>query len=157
MSSGRNMVLGSTHALTEISTNNISWGTSDQCVRLTTLPASRADFLEIWEHRHPGNLRACPGMYRDCFKLQLIALHYSWLLYSAVDCCTLQLILYYFVVQLISWISVVEEKVLLSLGKLTNILVTTFITVPSYSPPGLIPWECVLIMVIIPSHLCHIL
>ena len=28
---------------------------------------SCADCLEIWELNPPGNLRACPGLYRDCF------------------------------------------------------------------------------------------
>ena len=37
------------------------------CVGLTTLPLSCADHLEIWEPEPPGTLRACPGMYRDCF------------------------------------------------------------------------------------------
>jgi hypothetical protein len=32
------------------------------CVRLTTLPPSCADCLEIWEPRPPGTLRACPGL-----------------------------------------------------------------------------------------------
>jgi hypothetical protein len=30
--------------------------------RLTTLPPSRADFLEIWDPQTPGNLTACTGM-----------------------------------------------------------------------------------------------
>jgi len=36
-------------------------------VRLTTLPPSYIDCLEIWEPQPPGTLRACPGLYRDCF------------------------------------------------------------------------------------------
>jgi hypothetical protein len=32
-----------------------------------TLPPSTADCHEIWEPQPPGTLRACPGMYRDCF------------------------------------------------------------------------------------------
>jgi hypothetical protein len=36
-------------------------------VGLTTLPSSYADCLEIWESQPPGTLRACPGLYRDCF------------------------------------------------------------------------------------------
>jgi hypothetical protein len=36
--------------LTEMSTRNISWGDKGgRCVRLTTLPPSYADCLEIWE------------------------------------------------------------------------------------------------------------
>jgi hypothetical protein len=33
-----------------------------QCVRMTTLPPSCADCLEIWEPQRPGTLRACPGL-----------------------------------------------------------------------------------------------
>jgi len=45
--------LGLTQPLTEMSTRNISWGgggiNGGRCVRLTTLPPSCADCLEIWE------------------------------------------------------------------------------------------------------------
>jgi hypothetical protein len=37
-------------------------GKGGQCVGLTTLPASCAGCLEIWESQPPGTLRACPGM-----------------------------------------------------------------------------------------------
>jgi hypothetical protein len=37
-------------------------GKGGRCVRLTTLPPSRADCLEIWEPQSPGNLKACPGL-----------------------------------------------------------------------------------------------
>ena len=43
------------------------WDKSGWCVRLTTLPPSCSDFLEIWEPQPPGTLRSCPGLYRDCF------------------------------------------------------------------------------------------
>jgi hypothetical protein len=33
-----------------------------QCVRLTILPLSCADCLEIWEPQPAGALRACPGL-----------------------------------------------------------------------------------------------
>jgi hypothetical protein len=33
-----------------------------RCVRLTTLPPSCADCLEILEPQPPGTLRACPGL-----------------------------------------------------------------------------------------------
>jgi len=33
-----------------------------QCVRLTTLPLSCTDCLEIWDPQTPGNLRAIPGL-----------------------------------------------------------------------------------------------
>ena len=34
---------------------------------LTTLPPSCAECLEIWEPQPTGTLRACPGLYWDCF------------------------------------------------------------------------------------------
>ena len=42
-------------------------GKGGRCVRLTTLPPSCADCLEIWEPQPTGTLRACPGVYRVCF------------------------------------------------------------------------------------------
>ena len=38
-----------------------------RCVGLTTLPPSCADCLEICEPQPPATLKACPGVYRDCF------------------------------------------------------------------------------------------
>jgi len=35
----------------------------------TTLPPSCANYVDIWEPQPPGTLRACPGLYRDCFAL----------------------------------------------------------------------------------------
>jgi len=61
------MALGSNQPQTEMGTRNISWGKGGQCIQLTTLPPSCADFLEIWEPQPPGTLRACPDLYRDCF------------------------------------------------------------------------------------------
>jgi len=37
-------------------------GKGGRCVGLTTLPPSRADYLEIWEPEPPGTLRAWPGL-----------------------------------------------------------------------------------------------
>jgi hypothetical protein len=37
-------------------------GKHGRCVRLTTLPPSFADCLEIWEPQTPETLRACPGL-----------------------------------------------------------------------------------------------
>jgi hypothetical protein len=37
-------------------------GKGGQCVRLTTLPPSGADCLEIWEPQSFGTLWACPGL-----------------------------------------------------------------------------------------------
>jgi len=42
-------------------------GKGGRCVGLTTLPPSCADCRESWEPEPPGTLRACPGVYRDCF------------------------------------------------------------------------------------------
>jgi hypothetical protein len=61
------MALGSTQLLTEMNNRNISWGVKAAVLGLTTLPLSCADCLEIWEPQPPGTLRACPGLYRDCF------------------------------------------------------------------------------------------
>ena len=73
------LVLGSTQPLTEMSTRNIYWrgGGRDKggrCVRLTTLPSSYADCLEIWEPQPPGTLRACPGLYKDYFQFTSISI-----------------------------------------------------------------------------------
>jgi hypothetical protein len=38
------------------------WGKGGQCIRLTTLPSSCADCLEIWEPQPTGTLTACPGL-----------------------------------------------------------------------------------------------
>jgi len=37
-------------------------GKSGWCIRLTTLPPSCAECLEIWKPEPPGTLRACPGL-----------------------------------------------------------------------------------------------
>jgi hypothetical protein len=71
--SGRTVALGSTQPLAEMSTWNISWGSKDdRCVGLTILPTSCADCLEMWEPQLLGTLRACPGLYRDCFTLRYL-------------------------------------------------------------------------------------
>jgi len=41
-------------------------GKGGRCIRLTTLPPSCSNCLEIWEPQPSGTLRACPGLYRDC-------------------------------------------------------------------------------------------
>jgi hypothetical protein len=56
------LALGLTQPLREITTRNIYWGKGGRCVRLTTLPPSCADCLEIWEPQPPGTLRACPAL-----------------------------------------------------------------------------------------------
>jgi hypothetical protein len=47
-------------------------GKGGRCVRLTTLPPSCTDCLEILEISSPGALRACPGLCRDCFTLSSV-------------------------------------------------------------------------------------
>jgi hypothetical protein len=37
-------------------------GKGGRCVRLTTLPPSCADCIDIWEPQTPGTLRACNGI-----------------------------------------------------------------------------------------------
>ena len=62
------MALGSTQPLTESSTSNFSWGgKGGQCIGLTTSTPSCTNCLEICEPHSPGNIRACPGLLRDCF------------------------------------------------------------------------------------------
>ena len=61
--SGRTVTLGSTQPLKEMSTRNTSWGDKGgPCLRLTTLPHSCADCLEIWVPQLPGTLMTCPGL-----------------------------------------------------------------------------------------------
>jgi hypothetical protein len=38
------------------------WCKGGRCVGPATLPPSCTDYLEIWETRPPGTLRACPGL-----------------------------------------------------------------------------------------------
>jgi hypothetical protein len=42
-------------------------GKGGRCVRLTILTLSRGECLEIWEPQPSGTLRACPGLYWNCF------------------------------------------------------------------------------------------
>ena len=68
--SGRIVALGSTQPLTEMSTRNISWGgKGGRCVRMTNLPPSCAECLEMWETHPPGILWVCPGLYSNCVTL----------------------------------------------------------------------------------------
>jgi hypothetical protein len=62
------MALGLNQPLAEMSTlEYFLGGKGGQCLGLTTLPLSCAESLEIWEPQPPGILRACPGLYWDCF------------------------------------------------------------------------------------------
>jgi hypothetical protein len=69
--SDRTMVLGSTQPQVKMSTRNISGCKGGRCVRLTTLPPSRAECHEIWEPKPPGTLWATTGLLRDSFTLIL--------------------------------------------------------------------------------------
>jgi hypothetical protein len=42
-------------------------GKGGRCVGLINFLPYSADYLEIWEHQPPENLRASPGLYMDCF------------------------------------------------------------------------------------------
>jgi len=44
----------------------------DGGVGLTTLPPACADCFEIWEPQPPGNVRACPVLYSDCFNFTFL-------------------------------------------------------------------------------------
>ena len=43
-----------------------------QCVGLTALLPSCADFHKMWEPQPPTAPRACPGLYRDCFTTEYV-------------------------------------------------------------------------------------
>jgi hypothetical protein len=64
--SGRTVVLDSNQSLTDIVQGIFPGGKGGRCVGLTNLPASCADYLEIWELQPPGSFRVCPGLYKDC-------------------------------------------------------------------------------------------
>jgi len=57
-----------------------------RCIRLTSLPLSCADFHGNCEPRPPGNLRACPGLYRDCFTY-LCCLYLGIFLFCSAHTC----------------------------------------------------------------------
>jgi hypothetical protein len=58
----------STQHLSEVSARDVCLGDKcGWCVELTTLLPSCADCLVIWEPHPPGTVRACPGLYRNCF------------------------------------------------------------------------------------------
>ena len=67
--SGRTVALGSTQTASNINEYQEYFVGCKVglCVGLTNLPPSCAGCHEIWEPQTPGNLRACPDLYRDCF------------------------------------------------------------------------------------------
>jgi hypothetical protein len=86
------MALGSTQPVTDMSTRSYFVGSKGgRCVWLTVLTPSCAGCLEIWEPQPPGNLRAFPGLYRDCitFTFNLHIGHYEdttfFLFHSFID------------------------------------------------------------------------
>jgi hypothetical protein len=46
-------------------------GKGGRCTGLKNLQTSCAECLEIWEPQPPWTLRACPGLYRDCYSFVL--------------------------------------------------------------------------------------
>jgi len=56
------MALGLTQPLKEMITGVFPGGKGGRCVRLTALPLSCVDCVEIWEPQPPGTLWACPGL-----------------------------------------------------------------------------------------------
>lgn len=46
-------------------------GKSGRSTGLTKLQISRFECLEIWELQPPGPIRACPGLYRNCYTFVL--------------------------------------------------------------------------------------
>ena len=71
--------LGSTQALTEMSTRKISWSKRDRCVGLKNLPPSCADCLAMWKTQSPGALRPCLGLYKDYFTFTCKVLIHSFI------------------------------------------------------------------------------
>jgi hypothetical protein len=64
--------LGLTQPLTEMSTGMFPGVKGGRGVRLTTLPRSCANGLEIWEPQHLGTLRPCSGLYWDFFYFNIV-------------------------------------------------------------------------------------
>ena len=50
------------------------WAAAGRSLWLTILLSSCADCFEIWEPHSPRTLRACPGLYMDCF---IFLLHFK--------------------------------------------------------------------------------
>ena len=61
------MALGLTQPVVKMRTRNIPGGKGGRCVRLTTLPPSRAECHEIQEPKPPGTLWATSGLLQDSF------------------------------------------------------------------------------------------
>jgi len=96
--SGCTVALGLTQSLTEMSTRNISRGKGGRCVRLTTLPPSCTDCLEMWKPQLPGTLRACNAIslpllfYSKLLKDFLSeSLHYENLIWEPISAANLHL------------------------------------------------------------------
>jgi len=64
----RTLALESTWPLIAINTSVVSEGKGGRCVGRKTSPPSRANCVEFWEPERPEFLRACPGLFMDCFR-----------------------------------------------------------------------------------------
>jgi hypothetical protein len=71
------MALGSTQPLKELSTRNISRGVKTPVLGLTILPPTCPNCDEMWEPQTRGNLRACPGLYREGMLYLYLYLHHT--------------------------------------------------------------------------------
>ena len=77
-------------------------GKGCRCLRLTNLPPSCADCLEIQESQPPGNIRFCPGLHRDYFIFKflfdvLLTMYFGITLVND----QLDLQLFYFIIRLL--------------------------------------------------------
>ena len=70
--SGSTIAPESTQYLTEKVPGIFPEGKGGRCVGLTTLPHSCGNCHEIWWPQPPGNIRARPALYRDCFTFTLL-------------------------------------------------------------------------------------
>ena len=61
-------------------------GKGSWCKGMTILPPSCANCLETWEPQPPETLRACPGLYRDCFTFTLLMKNMSILDFKLSPC-----------------------------------------------------------------------
>ena len=58
------------------------------CVGLAILPPSCADCHEIWEPQPSGSLRACPGLWWDCFTYRInVTFSYLCFIFPKADPC----------------------------------------------------------------------
>ena len=87
--SSRTMALGSTQPLTEIGTENISWGWRRPVCRADNLSPSCANCFEMWELQTAETLMACPGLFRDLFTFTMGVCHLKIILIKVISWCLL--------------------------------------------------------------------